>query len=914
MEDFLPDYPPLQDDDFFRQIVEKKEFWTESNRYFYQTNIARYMSQWTIYDSILLFHEMGTGKSATTISLVDQFRREEVTPGGKVLYIAHNQTQIDNYKKEILTISGRLRAELDKQVFTDPVKRMSRWDTILYKDGYLFYTMGTIHSKFSKMKDADILASYDHSILIIDEAHHLVQVKQDKEEGKKSYDTILRLLSLLPHKKLIVMTGTPIRDQPDEIVPLLNLILPIEHRIPSRVDFISGFFDVMKKVQVLDNRTLDIYGWKEGARERFARLIRGKISYIRLKSSETRIEYVGQVYPPMDNLQLCVHTMNPMDIQNEIYLDVFDKERGVDPEEEEEELEEEIEEEEESAMAAMATGFAIMHKAKPKMRKICVYSKSKQASLFVFPDRSIGKTGFRKYVTANYTMNDAFIQPLFRPSIKDISVEQRLDILSQFSIVYADVIREILAHPEEVVYIFSDLVTGSGILLFMSLMKSIFGFSLVRSPADFKYTTGDRMMLLNDSVTKEEDFQEMIHYFNDRGNRHADYCQVIMSTNKTKEGISLKNVRQIHILTPSWNMGDTAQAMARSLRSESHTDLENPVVKIFLHAAVPFIPISDEEAEEPAMPLRASTEEERLSSIDFQRYYRTEIKEKNSKLVERVFLESSWDCAMNMPINSKTGRLIDYSRECEYDICQYRCDGISETTPFGSDPAGFNVFYSDMDKDLILRQLQDMYKKKSAYCIEEIREECSKILSEPSRVHAETLILECVMDIITMPLLLRDRKNRPCFLTMSGGYFYLIDNPYLAQQNNVMPFAYYYQENPSVCVSYEMNDLLDSYYLGNIQRLVPRLLRLIHAKNRNARGLFLAFPLSFQALFCEISIQEELINPDKVTVPLRQWFIDNFKTDINHMVGSFIDHRFVTDKTHPRRLLLNSPEKGWTTM
>jgi hypothetical protein len=78
--------------------------------------------------------------------------------------------------------------------------------------------------------------------------------------------------------------------------------------------------------------------------------------------------------------------------------------------------------------------------------------------------------------------------------------------------------------------------------------------------------------------------------------------------------------------------------------------------------------------------------------------------------------------------------------------------------------------------------------------------------------------------------------------------------------------------------------------------------------------LFTAFPLQFQALFCEISIQQELIDPGKAAVPLRQWFIDNFKTDINQMIGSYIDHRFVTDKTHPRRLLLNSPEEGWTTM
>lgn len=841
-EDYVPEYPSIHEEDFYRRLVEKKEFWTDESEIFFrhQINIARYLSQWTLFDSLLVYHEMGTGKSGVTVALSENLRGMYK----RVIYITHNETQIQNYKNEILKFSPRLAAALAREEIKDQDRRRMRWNKILANDGYEFYTMGTIYSEFNKRMQM-VKERYDYSIIIVDEAHHLVQT--NKEEDKRSYETLVALLDEIEHKKCLIMTGTPVRDQIDEIVPLLNLVL--QQKL-DRSSFIHDFFSVSDNIKVLDDIALPIYEWKDGAKKRFQDFIRGRISYLRREMTNIDIRYIGRVCPPMKSLILAVNPMLPGSIQNSVYLDVFEKEVGGDK------------------------------------KKACFYSKSKQASLFVFPDQTIGDKAFQKYVSPNYTMRSEFIR-LLGPNIDLIPADVKLEFLSQFSITYASVIREIINHPQELVYVFSDLVEQSGILLFMSLLKSLFGYQLVRSTNDISYTPGARMILLNDQVAHENSFQDLIAYFNDPANKNGQLCQIILSTNKTKEGISLMNIQQIHIMTPSWNMSDISQAMARGLRARSHIELTDPHIRIFLHAAIPFIP-TDETEEEWTELKRDNQQTEFFYSIDYQRYYRSEIKEKNAKLLERVFLESSWDCMMNMDINTKTGRFIDDSRECEYDKCEYKCEGIGDEQQSATDISNWRIFYSTLSLDQTLDRVRQAFREQSIYTLKELKDKIDSDLLE-----------ECIRYIMMIPLIIIDKNGMKRFMSVHNDIVFLIDNPCLPGRTNE---HYYYQQHPATEIEYSVHDILDAYYLQNMNRLLPRLIRMIYADHVNAKIYFESFPLELQRLFCEICIENEILHPEKIRSGFREWFLNNFKTDINYVPGILFEHRFVKDKKQPRRL------------
>lgn len=65
----------------------------------------------------------------------------------------------------------------------------------------------------------------------------------------------------------------------------------------------------------------------------------------------------------------------------------------------------------------------------------------------------------------------------------------------------------------------------------------------------------------------------------DSKNWHGEICKVFMITGAGSEGLSLKNVRVVHILEPHWNMVRLNQVKGRAVRICSHAELpysENP--------------------------------------------------------------------------------------------------------------------------------------------------------------------------------------------------------------------------------------------------------------------------------------------------------------------------------------------------
>jgi hypothetical protein len=83
-------------------------------------------------------------------------------------------------------------------------------------------------------------------------------------------------------------------------------------------------------------------------------------------------------------------------------------------------------------------------------------------------------------------------------------------------------------------------------------------------------------------------------YLADTGNLLGEICKVFMITGAGAEGLSLRNVRTVHIMEPYWNKVRTDQVKGRAVRICSHSDLpysENPsenqrTVEVFTYVAV----------------------------------------------------------------------------------------------------------------------------------------------------------------------------------------------------------------------------------------------------------------------------------------------------------------------------------------
>jgi hypothetical protein len=115
-----------------------------------------------------------------------------------------------------------------------------------------------------------------------------------------------------------------------------------------------------------------------------------------------------------------------------------------------------------------------------------------------------------------------------------------------------------------------------------------------------------------------------------RDNMHGGLIKVVIVSKIGTEGLDLKNIREMHLLDPWYNMNRAEQIIGRGVRTCSHIDLpkEHRNVTLFLHAV---------------------THPDEIESFD-QRVYRiAEIKQRKINAVENILKSHAIDCTFNLP-------------------------------------------------------------------------------------------------------------------------------------------------------------------------------------------------------------------------------------------------------------------------
>ena len=112
-------------------------------------------------------------------------------------------------------------------------------------------------------------------------------------------------------------------------------------------------------------------------------------------------------------------------------------------------------------------------------------------------------------------------------------------------------------------------------------------YNISTSLGDAVTTTNDKIFRCTFSLwTGEEDVEtrkKLLNDFNNESNKYGNECLILLTTSAGAEGISLMNVRQVHILEPYWNNVRIKQVIGRARRVRSHILLPNDQrnVKIF---------------------------------------------------------------------------------------------------------------------------------------------------------------------------------------------------------------------------------------------------------------------------------------------------------------------------------------------
>jgi len=517
----------------------------------HQLNVARYMSLLAPRDRLLVFHEMGTGKTRTAICVAERLRIEASAdqPSGSffdqrhtcrgVIVVLKNPTLQQQFRDELVyraTANENLYMPdnaklLSKHELAARVqKRVAKW--------YKFATFRSFAKRLGEMSDQQMRQKYAGHLIVVDEVQNIKGVDGGVEDGsaetyKRVYSQLHRCFHGTPNLKVMLLTGTPIKNDVTELADLVNLLLPVDRAWSTELAWWKSHEPPMDE-------------------------LRGIVSHVGASENVVPKIVHGQVYPPKINYtKVTVHWMSHH--QSLGYKDAM----------------------------------------KTVVDQHSFFIHPRQASLFVFPDGKSGRLGFAKYVVcreepklrqgkivhiAYHALTDELVHAI-KPAGTNTSIEDAIANVGKFSCKYAAVLEQLHRTKTGNTFVYITLVNGSGAILFCLLLELVLGMERANGT---ERTKKPRYMLLSSKT----ETNRMLAAFNRPQNMHGDYIRVAIGTRAVSEGITLKNILYEHIVSPFWNTGDTSQAIARGWRFNSHLDLLNcvggsrPTVSVYHHVAL----------------------------------------------------------------------------------------------------------------------------------------------------------------------------------------------------------------------------------------------------------------------------------------------------------------------------------------
>ena len=527
----------------------------------YQEFISKFLDYKSPYKQVLLYHGLGSGKTATTINLMNILYN--YTPSWNI-FILIKASLKNNWLNEI-------NKWLSKDEFEDRFKNIK----------FINYD-----SPFADKNFLDAIKESDSSkkpLYIIDELHNFINNVYNNivsKTGKRAfviYDYIQQEKLDNEDTRIVLMTGTPAINNPYEIALIFNLLRP--GIFPnSEIKFIEMYI----KDNKLDPEMVNM----------FQRRIMGLVSY-----------YSGDDKSLFAEKRNNFIVSNMHSYQQEVY-----------------EYFEAIEDKMEKAKA---------RKSSSKSSKIPSTYKSftRQSCNFTFPVIDSKVNGERRPRPSNFRASESDIQNLLEGKemeTKDKNYVEYFDMVKlfmkkldlYFNNIDTDdkknkknILNDVEVFKKKYNYdygkfwkeykdkssllkefhkcsckitamifhsfsskgplvMYSNYVRMEGLEIIKLYLKYFGYVSFIpdKSKSNFTYTEFHGGISMQERARNNK-------FFNMKENIYGKLIKIILISPAGSEGISLMNVRQVHVLEPYWNEVRIEQLIGRAIRQCSHKDL-----------------------------------------------------------------------------------------------------------------------------------------------------------------------------------------------------------------------------------------------------------------------------------------------------------------------------------------------------
>ena len=544
---------------------------------------------------LLVCHGMGLGKTRLAVSIADYSQKFDYKR--RVLILSSKSLEA-NFRKEITSFTGNSDSVIDK-----------KYKFISLNSNNMFRKISNIN-KTDEQNDlenrlgdfmADVVrdSSLEGSLLIIDEAHNLFNaITNGAKNAVALYDLIMETKNI----KLIFMSGTPIINDPFELVPCFNMLrglITIDANF-SKKSTLSTTNLFSEDINEFDEFFVDREHKTIKNKDKFTNRIYGLCSYygdLYFPSTIGKPGFPKELPPIIEKIP-----MSPIQFARYISARILEQDENK------------------HGYRASNSRFSSASGGSSTYRV-----KSRQVSNYCIPEYALGPVRGAK-------SREKFIHKITLEDLQDVA---------KFSPKMDKILANIEKHESMPGIVYSQCVSGEGIGVFSRILKALGwqqysdGDTSTSSDYNLKPKSIDipnKFGILTGDVDPEER-AIIIRDFNILNSP----IKLLLLSGAVAEGIDLKRVRHVHIMEPFWNYARINQVKTRAIRYLSHEDLPEDQSNVQL-----YIYLSDYPANYPKSKIKEVT-----TDIDL---YTKSIE--NMQIIDTFMLaiaEASIDCSVHYP-------------------------------------------------------------------------------------------------------------------------------------------------------------------------------------------------------------------------------------------------------------------------
>lgn len=506
-------------------------------------------------------------------------------------------------------------------------------------------------------------------------------------------------------------------------------------------------------------------------------------------------------------------------------------------------------------------------------------SNSLQASMFVFPDGSVGHKGLKKYATRAQAEKKLELETEEQHKAKksstarwwSLGAEMRKDIrkdklgaISKYSVKCAEAIKLALEDEEGVIYINMPFVEGGAIpwaLCFEAMGFEVFTsnksvFETMESKTrDYCRSESSTVKLKSNFVAKNRiavyssDLvfpdtvnESALELINSKENVNGKYIKVVIVTPVGKVGISINNVSKIITTTSDWNETNNIQKEFRAIRATSHIARIKQLERLE-EEELGFLTQEARDQIRIALPIyRMAAVSSEGNSTDLEVYSKALNKEIPIQIFTRKLLQVANDCNLNKARNTmldKQGkpRYEEGSLECNFQSCTYQCyQQASEETDFST----YDIYYLGEVLENIIDKIIPVLRRYGSLSYNEL----SQKLPDIPQKH----IVIALAELINNKRGIKDRFGFTVYVAEDSGQIYL------NRELNVNEYALsYYSKNLITINTSTMDDIFE-HLNGDIASRTLQDLKELGLNTKKFREALEDLPLSLKAELLEMAI------------------------------------------------------------